>query len=185
MVREKGAALIERPPPFLTGEVSLTFLAGLLLPALGFLRHCQLSPPSFGIRERSRHLLWLPPGTLTDVAARGCHKGWPKPPTLIPDVDYGRDPRSVKHKRASKVKILTLHARAELLLFCVSFERQLDQAIEQLWIGKTARVPHLRVHADRREAGNRVDFVDVEHAAVAGEKEIDARQIGRASCRDR
>src|SRR5437588_4893264 len=33
-------------PLFLTGEVSLTFLAGLLLPALGFLRHCQLSPPS-------------------------------------------------------------------------------------------------------------------------------------------
>jgi hypothetical protein len=29
-----------------TGEVSLALLAGLLLPALGFLRHCLLSPPS-------------------------------------------------------------------------------------------------------------------------------------------
>src|SRR2546429_9061943 len=34
--------------PFLTGEVGLPFLAGLLLPALGFLRHCLLSPPSSG-----------------------------------------------------------------------------------------------------------------------------------------
>src|SRR2546427_9984055 len=43
-------------PLFLTGEVSLPFLAGLLLPALGFLRHCLLSPPSCGfcLRERSR-----------------------------------------------------------------------------------------------------------------------------------
>src|SRR3954470_2273118 len=42
-----------QPPPFLTGEVSLPLLAGLLLPALGFLRHCLLSPPScgFGLRE--------------------------------------------------------------------------------------------------------------------------------------
>ena len=47
-----------RPPPFFAGEVSLPFLAGLLLPALGFLRHCLLSPPSCGfcVRERSRHL---------------------------------------------------------------------------------------------------------------------------------
>src|SRR5262249_20147703 len=38
-----------QPPPFFpTGEVSLSFLAGLLLPALGFLRHCLLSPPSLG-----------------------------------------------------------------------------------------------------------------------------------------
>jgi len=43
-------------PFFLTGEVSLPFLAGLLLPALGFLCHCLLSPPShLGCwRERSR-----------------------------------------------------------------------------------------------------------------------------------
>src|SRR6266404_9480547 len=53
--------------PFLTGEVSLAFLAGLLLPALGFLCHCLLSPPSSGFTcERcSRHRQWLPPGTLT------------------------------------------------------------------------------------------------------------------------
>src|SRR5206468_3518 len=44
---EKGG---DRRPLLLTGEVSLPFLAGLLLPALGFLRHCLLSPPSFGFR---------------------------------------------------------------------------------------------------------------------------------------
>src|SRR5262245_52216822 len=43
---EKGATAA---PFFLTGEVSLAFLAGLLLPALGFLCHCPLSPPSSGI----------------------------------------------------------------------------------------------------------------------------------------
>src|SRR5262245_260527 len=43
---EKGATAA---PFFLTGEVSLAFLAGLLLPALGFLCHCLLSPPSSGI----------------------------------------------------------------------------------------------------------------------------------------
>src|SRR3954469_10886851 len=36
-----------RPPPFIVGRGRLLpFLAGLLLPALGFLRHCLLSPPS-------------------------------------------------------------------------------------------------------------------------------------------
>src|SRR5438034_11548948 len=62
-----AAALETRSAPFLTGEVSLPFLAGLLLPALGFLCHCLLSPPSSGFAcERcSRHRQWLPPGTLT------------------------------------------------------------------------------------------------------------------------
>src|SRR4029453_3999116 len=51
---EKGATAA---PLFLTGEVSLAFLAGLLLPALGFLCHCLLSPPSSGIclPERLRY----------------------------------------------------------------------------------------------------------------------------------
>src|SRR5216684_1268534 len=42
---EKGG---DTAPPFLTGEVSLALLAGLFLPALGFLCHCLLSPPSCG-----------------------------------------------------------------------------------------------------------------------------------------
>ena len=37
----------------LTGEAGLAFLAGLLLPALGFLRHCLLSPPSCGMSART------------------------------------------------------------------------------------------------------------------------------------
>src|SRR5437762_10685189 len=49
---EKGATAA----PFLTGEVSLPFLAGLLLPALGFLRHCQLSPPSCGFACENAHV---------------------------------------------------------------------------------------------------------------------------------
>src|SRR3982750_3086358 len=61
-------------PLFLTGEVSLPLLAGLLLPALGFLRHCLLSPPSsgFGLRGRSDAVsgcrLARSPGTSPDAS---------------------------------------------------------------------------------------------------------------------
>jgi hypothetical protein len=48
---EKGATAA---PFFIAGEVGLAFLAGLLLPALGFLRHCLLSPPSSGFLARHR-----------------------------------------------------------------------------------------------------------------------------------
>src|SRR5438552_2594172 len=71
-----AAALETRSAPFLTGEVSLPFLAGLLLPALGFLCHCLLSPPSSGFTGESAlgfdhsevvtpDASWLPPGTRT------------------------------------------------------------------------------------------------------------------------
>src|ERR1700724_2572370 len=47
---EKGATAA---PFFFRGEVGLAFLAGLLLPALGFLCHCLLSPPSSGLLARA------------------------------------------------------------------------------------------------------------------------------------
>src|SRR5256885_4247082 len=51
-----------RWPPFFHGRGRLLpFLAGLLFPALGFLRHFLLSPPSCGITARA----------LTSIA-RGC-----------------------------------------------------------------------------------------------------------------
>src|SRR5436853_4528864 len=65
---EKGAT----EAPFYYGRGRrLPFLAGLLLPALGFLRHCLLSPPSCGIACESApaHRSWLPPGTLTGCSA--------------------------------------------------------------------------------------------------------------------
>jgi len=74
----------------LTGEVSLPFLAGLLLPALGFLCHCLLSPPSCGFdwREHSRprfggRLLARSP----DVCAL---RSWaPSASTLVPAASEG------------------------------------------------------------------------------------------------
>ena len=65
---EKGATAA---PFFIAGEVGLAFLAGLLLPALGFLCHCLLSPPSSGLLARTLagSCLWLPPGTLTETGA--------------------------------------------------------------------------------------------------------------------
>src|SRR5215471_9905298 len=62
---KKGATAA---PFSIAGEVGLPFLAGLLLPALGFLRHCVLSPPSCGCR--ASHRQWLPPGTLTQSQSR-------------------------------------------------------------------------------------------------------------------
>src|SRR5262249_6554389 len=116
-----------RWPPFFAGEVGcLPFLAGLLLPAFGFLRHCLLSPPSCGINCAGAHAHrpWLPPGTLTGCAALVASRHLPEacgrvsserlPPSftrdgreltiLIPDVDSKRDIRSVKHKSTEKVK---------------------------------------------------------------------------------
>ena len=45
------------------------------------------------------------------------------------------------------------------LFFAMLVERQLNQAVDQLRIGNPRRLPHLRVHADRREAGDGIDFV--------------------------
>src|SRR6266850_7193495 len=67
------------------------------------------------------------------------------------------------------------HARAQLLFLGVTLERERDQAIEQSGIRKAACCPHLRVHADRREPGDGVHFVEVQHLAVARKQEVDAR----------
>src|SRR6187401_2136301 len=66
------------------------------------------------------------------------------------------------------------HARSQLLLVGVTLDGERDEAIDQRGIRETACGPHLRVHADRREAGNGVYHVEVERAAVAREEEIDA-----------
>src|SRR5689334_5026056 len=121
---------------------------------------------------------------------------------LIPDVDSKLRIGSVKHKsikivkkrskrvhaiaracaiavrdrRLMRARARVLHAGAELLLLAVAFEGEFDEAIDQLRVVEAARRPHLRVHADRREAGQRVELVQVDDAAVAGEEEIDARE---------
>src|SRR5581483_799272 len=55
-----------------------------------------------------------------------------------------------------------LDARSELLLFPMALDGQFDEAVEQARVRQAARLPQLRVHADRREAGNRVDLVHVQ-----------------------
>src|SRR6185295_11636833 len=92
----------------------LPFLAGLLLPALGFLRHCLLSPPSCGMSVRERRniargcrLARSPTSTLSHwlkLSHVELHKRWPELTALIPDVDYGRSRRSVKHNVQKKSK---------------------------------------------------------------------------------
>src|SRR5665213_4587437 len=76
------------------------------------------------------------------------------------------EPRTIEAPR--------LHAGAALLLFGMTFKRKRNQPVDQRREGESAGGPHLRVHADRREAGNGVHFVHVEDAAVAGEQKVDA-----------
>src|SRR5215831_19384167 len=47
----------------------------------------------------------------------------------------------------------SLHARAALLLFSMTFERERNEPVEQRGERKAARCPHLRVHPNRREPG--------------------------------
>src|SRR3954468_12673314 len=76
---EKGG---DSRPLFLTGEVSLPFLAGLLLPALGFLRHCLLSPPSCGFACESAHVTSVAaawhahPGRRSSLRGPPCRRGF-------------------------------------------------------------------------------------------------------------
>ena len=51
-------------------------------------------------------------------------------------------------------------ARPKRVFVSMSLERQLNQAVEQCRIFETRRFPHLCVHADRREAWNRVELIE-------------------------
>src|SRR5579863_3872711 len=54
-------------------------------------------------------------------------------------------------------------------------ERQLDQPVDQLRQSHSTRFPHLRVHADRGEPGNRVDLVDENLTQVRPREKIHPR----------
>src|SRR5256885_5390803 len=89
----------------------------------------------------------------------------------------------------SKIVARRSHAGTQLLLLGVAFDRKRDEAIEQLRIGDAACGPHLRVHADRGEAGDGVQLVEVQRSgAVVGKKKVDARHaraVERFECRHR
>src|SRR5262245_24650504 len=55
-------------------------------------------------------------------------------------------------------------------------ESQLDQTVDQLAVTDPARLPQLRIHADRSKSGQRVDLVDDQSVRHAFEEEIDPRQ---------
>src|SRR5262245_56177138 len=57
-------------------------------------------------------------------------------------------------------------ARDEPLARGVALEPERDEAREEIRVGEPARLPELRVHADRGEAGDGVDLVQ-QHAARA------------------
>src|SRR5580704_11900463 len=63
-------------------------------------------------------------------------------------------------------------------LFAVKLERQLDQAINQLRVWQARGFPQLWIHADGREAGNRIEFVDEYLPVATLEKEIAPRHPG-------
>src|SRR5712691_6318167 len=55
-----------------------------------------------------------------------------------------------------------------------ALEPQLDQPLDQARVLDLCRLPQLRVHRDRGEAGDGVDLVDEEAVGAALEEEIDA-----------
>src|ERR1700761_9647761 len=67
---------------------------------------------------------------------------------------------------------LSRESRGALAL--VPFERKLDQLVEQRRKGYPTVFPHLRIHADRREARDGVDLVDVELVRRSFEEKIHA-----------
>src|SRR6185436_5521859 len=81
-----------------------------------------------------------------------------------------------------------LHARAAVLLFSMPFERERDKLVDERREREAAGRPHLRVHPDRREPGNRVHLVQIDDPRVAREQKVDARHAGavdRLECRNR
>src|SRR5690349_728053 len=90
--------------------------------------------------------------------------------------------------RVSRPSSSSRHAGAELLLFGVPGERQLDEAIEQRAVAEAGGLPQLRVHADGRESGDRVHLVDVYRSIAPRHEEVDpghARAVDRLERFDR
>ncbi len=114
-----------------------------------------------------------PKPALSGISVEHQPNVWANVDRLIPDVDYGREISSVKHKRVLFVKNFSCdsssHGGSQLLFGGVTFDRERDQAIDQLRVRQSTRFPHLRVHADRREAGDGVHFVEIQDASVARE----------------
>src|SRR4028118_2383027 len=63
----------------------------------------------------------------------------------------------------------------------MAFQRQSYQAVEELFVGKTAGGPELRVDARRGEAGDGVDLVEEQPVRTAFEEEAAHRHARRAA----
>src|SRR5215831_115021 len=77
--------------------------------------------------------------------------------------------------------------RLELRAAGVALQREPDELVDQLGIRQPGRLPQLRIHRDRREAGNRVELVHEEPPSTLLEEEVDARHAvdpERAICVD-
>src|SRR5713226_1762114 len=57
----------------------------------------------------------------------------------------------------------------------VPLQRELDQPVDQLRKWQPAMFPHFRIHADRREAWNCIDLVDVDAAGRFFQQKVHAR----------
>src|SRR5438105_3976340 len=139
-------------PLLCTGEVGgYRFLPAFFFPPLAFFAIVCYPPFHVGCASAPAHRSWLPPGTLMRCRRSSLTRDGTEFTILIPDVDSKRQRSSVKHKPTEKVKTFArdlrlLHARSQLLLVGVTLDRERNQAIEKLWIGESARGPHLRVH---------------------------------------
>src|SRR5215212_9946677 len=61
----------------------------------------------------------------------------------------------------------------------MAFEGQLNEAVEEIFVGETTGGPELRVDARWGKAGDGVDLVDQQPVGAAFEEEVDARHARR------
>ena len=67
----------------------------------------------------------------------------------------------------------------------VSFNSQVDQFVDQLWVGNSAGLPEFGIHADGGKAGDRVYLVNQNLAALMLKKEIDSSHARAFRCEKR
>src|SRR5262245_8873770 len=93
--------------------------------------------------------------------------GWPTRPARLPT------PRRISSCTSNALE-LSCSGEPRRLARPMTFQRQCDQPIQKLGEWNPRGLPHLGVHADGSETGNRVDLVNVDLARGVHQK-IDSR----------
>src|SRR5207302_4023799 len=90
-------------------------------------------------------------------------------------------PRRLKVSLTGKRNLvvwLRTAAIAILLFFRMPLDREPNEAVNQIRVSESGGRPQLGIHADGRESGHSIDFIDVNLFALRVHEEVYARQAG-------